>query len=111
MGVCQYAHCLNVIAASGYVLGSASGMNRAGIGYMHRGTDQVITLSVELGEGGLGACPSTPNPGLLPVSVNKSVPPEKNIRGVISIQNTKSGAGEQFLLQDCRAKAGAKGFQ
>ena len=27
----------------------------------------------------------------------------------IQVESTKSGAGEQFLLQDCRAKAGIKG--
>ena len=37
--VCQYARYINVIAASGYALG------------MHRGTHQVITLSVKLGGG------------------------------------------------------------
>ena len=39
----------------------------------------------------------------------KNTPPEKNTCGKISFQSTKSGAGEQFLLQDCRARACAKG--
>ena len=37
------------------------------------------------------------------------VPPEKKTLGKISFQSTKSGAGEQFLLQDCMAKAPIKG--
>ena len=41
----------------------------------------------------------------VPVSVSKNTPPEKKTRGKISFKNTKSGAGEQFLLQDCKAKA------
>ena len=45
MGVRQYAPYVNVITASG----SASGL--------HRGTHQVITLSVKLCEGVSGACP------------------------------------------------------
>ena len=52
----QYYRYVNVIAASGY----ASDMSRVCIRYesgMHRGTHQVITLSVELGEGGFGAHP------------------------------------------------------
>ena len=52
MGVRQYARYVNVITTSG----SASGLHRACIGYAS-GTDQVITLSVELGEGGFGARP------------------------------------------------------
>ena len=39
----------------------------------------------------------------------KSTPPEKTTLGKMSFQSTKSGAGEQFLLQDCRAKAHVKG--
>ena len=40
----------------------------------------------------------------------KSTPPEKNNRHwIVSFQSTKSGAGEQFLLLDCRARACAKG--
>ena len=46
MGVRQYIRYRSVITASGY----ASGMNR--------GTDQVITPSVELGEGDFGANPN-----------------------------------------------------
>ena len=60
MGVRQYSRYLNVIAATGNASGYASGMNRVCIGYesgMHRGTHQVIALSVELGEGGFGTRP------------------------------------------------------
>ena len=49
MGVCHYARYINEITASGSASGSASGM--------HWGTDQVITLSVKLGEGVFGAHP------------------------------------------------------
>ena len=44
----------------GVCVGCAPGMNRVHSGYdsgMHRGKDQVITLSVELGAGGFGARP------------------------------------------------------
>ena len=34
---------------------------------------------------------------------------KKKACGIISFQSTRSGAGEQFLLQDCRAKPGIKG--
>ena len=34
----------------------------------------------------------------------KTTPPEKRTQGQISFKNTKSRAGEQFLLQDCMAK-------
>ena len=40
----------------------------------------------------------------------KNTPPENHIRGKISFQSTKSGAGEQFLLLDCKARAFAKGM-
>ena len=36
-------------------------------------------------------------------------PPEKNNDGKAGFQGTKSGAGEQFPPQDCRAKAPTKG--
>ena len=36
----------------------------------------------------------------------KNTPPEKKATGKISSQKTKSGSGEQILLQDCRAKTG-----
>ena len=39
----------------------------------------------------------------------KNTPPKKKTREVISFENAKSGAGEQFLLLDCRARACAKG--
>ena len=45
MGLCQYYRYTNLITASGYASG------------MHRGTDQVITLYVQIGEGGFGARP------------------------------------------------------
>ena len=45
---------------------------------------------------------------LIPRSVNKKTPPEKNTLEHISFDNTKSGAGEQFLLLDCRARSCAK---
>ena len=34
-----------------------------------------------------------------------NTPPERRTDGKISFQSTKSGAGEQLLLQDCMAKA------
>ena len=39
----------------------------------------------------------------------KNTPPEKKKDGNIGFGNTESGAGEQFLLLDCMAKARAKG--
>ena len=39
----------------------------------------------------------------------KETPPEKKTCEHISLENTQSGAGEQFLLLDCRARACAKG--
>ena len=39
----------------------------------------------------------------------QNISPERRTQRNISFQNTKSGAGEQFLLQDCRARACAKG--
>ena len=39
----------------------------------------------------------------------KNVPPERRTRGKFSFKNTKSGAGEQFLPQECMAKARVKG--
>ena len=41
----------------------------------------------------------------IPVSVKKVIPPDKKALGTICVQNTKSGAGEQFLLLACRPKA------
>ena len=38
----------------------------------------------------------------------KNTPPEKNTRWTTSFQSTKSGAGLQFLLWDCRARACAQ---
>ena len=40
----------------------------------------------------------------------KDIPPEKNTRGKISFQNTKSEAEEQFLMPDRRAEAHLKIF-
>ena len=40
----------------------------------------------------------------------KDTPPERRTRRFISFQNTKSGAGEQYLLLCCRAKAHLKGL-
>ena len=40
--------------------------------------------------------------------LNKNTPPDEKTHGKISFQSTKSGAGEQFLLQDRRAKADTK---
>ena len=48
--------------------------------------------------------------GVLPASVNKNTPPEKNTHWNISPQSTEPGAGEQFLLKDCMAKAPTKGI-
>ena len=45
----------------------------------------------------------------LPVSVKRNTPPEKRTPGKISLKNTKSGAGEEFLLLDCTVKARSKG--
>ena len=39
----------------------------------------------------------------------KHTPPEKRTLGTISMTNTESGAGERFLVEDCRAKALTKG--
>ena len=39
----------------------------------------------------------------------KNTPPEKRTLGKFSLQNTKSGAGEQLLLLGYVAKARAKG--
>ena len=38
-----------------------------------------------------------------------NTPPERKILGNISLKDTKSGAGEEFMLQDCRARACSKG--
>ena len=35
----------------------------------------------------------------------KSTPPEQKALGTIGMKITQSGAGEQFLPQDCKAKA------
>ena len=43
----------------------------------------------------------------IPASVKKQ-PPEKKTLGTFSLNNTKSGAAEQFLPQDCRSKAAIK---
>ena len=40
--------------------------------------------------------------------MNKNTPPEKNTQWSTSFQSTESGAGKQFLLLDCRARACAK---
>ena len=53
LGMPQYARYANVITASRYSAVSASSLHRVCVWHasgMHRGTDQVITLSVELGE-------------------------------------------------------------
>ena len=39
----------------------------------------------------------------------QNTPPEKTTLGDMSFRSTTSGAGEQFLLQDCMAKADVKG--
>ena len=44
-----------------------------------------------------------------PVSMKEDTPPEKKALGKTSFQRTEEGAGEQFLPQDCRAKARVKG--
>ena len=49
-------------------------------------------------------------PFSLPVSVNKSTPLERRVRENTSFQSTTSGAGLQFMLCDCRARACAKGI-
>ena len=41
--------------------------------------------------------------------LQKSTPPEKSTRRNICFQSAKSGAGEQFLLLDCRARTSAQG--
>ena len=46
--------------------------------------------------------------GMIPAS-GKSTPPEKNTLGIISLKNTKSRAGELYLLKDSRTKARAEG--
>ena len=45
----------------------------------------------------------------LPVSVRRITAPEKKTSEHIHFENAKSGAGEQLLLLDCRARACAKG--
>ena len=45
----------------------------------------------------------------IPVSVGEQNPPEKKTHGEISFKKTKSGAGEQFLLLACSAKARTQG--
>ena len=39
----------------------------------------------------------------------KNTPPDKKTRENTSFENNESGAGEQLLLLDCRARACAKG--
>ena len=51
----------------------------------------------------IGCIPRALHRGYVP-----NTPPERRTRRNTSFQNTKSGAGEQFLLQDCRAKADTK---
>ena len=46
---------------------------------------------------------------VLPVSVKKALLHRRRTLGQIGFQSTKSGPGEQFLLEDCKAKAPAKG--
>ena len=46
---------------------------------------------------------------VIPVSVNKNTPLDKKTGGEISFQQIKSGAGLQFLLPDCKARACTKG--
>ena len=41
---------------------------------------------------------------MIPVSV-KNTPPEKNTLQTISLKDSKSGAGEEFMLLLCGAKA------
>ena len=45
---------------------------------------------------------------VIPVSVKKSIPAENNRHCNTSFQSTKSGAGLQFLLLGCRARARRK---
>ena len=46
---------------------------------------------------------------LIPTSVKKKTPPEKNTLAEISLKSTTSGAGEEFVLLFCRAQAHGKG--
>ena len=41
--------------------------------------------------------------------LNKNTPPEKKVCGQISFRSIQPGAGEQFLLKGCRARARRKG--
>ena len=41
---------------------------------------------------------------------DKNTPPEKKALAEISFENTNSGAGEEFLLKDCRGDARLKGM-
>ena len=53
----------------------------------------------------------TRGPLKVPTGVcEKNTPREKNTHWNVSVQSTKSGAGLQFLLWDCRAEACAKGI-
>ena len=47
---------------------------------------------------------------LILVSVKKQLLPRKSKPGIISLNNSKSGAGEEFLLLDCTAKVRVKGM-
>ena len=54
-----------------------------------------------------------PGPALKAVSptgvCEKNTPPEKKTLGEISLKNSESGAGEEFLLLLCRGKGRVKG--
>ena len=56
-------------------------------------------------------CPvgAIPCAHMIPVSVKQTLLRRNIYAGTISFQSTKSGAGKQFQLQDCRAKARTKG--
>ena len=44
------------------------------------------------------------------MSVNRNTPQDKKTHGSISLNRFKSGAGEQFLLLDCRVRLRVKGM-
>ena len=50
------------------------------------------------------ACSVFVRGGTLYRCLKKHIPPNKKTHGNISLENTKSGAGEQFLLLDCRLR-------
>ena len=53
--------------------------------------------------------PTTRSPQIHTSVCEKNTPPEKNTLGEMSSENTKSGAGEEFMLLCCKERAFVKG--